>query len=291
MSTLRVLLVDDDAWTEYVVISVLTKRGHQVHVAHSSAEAVNLVPDLLPSVLITEADLPSSPSGDEAARHPAATMVESLRRGGHLAETAILVLSALPAHDSQVQTIGGDGYLGKPFRFADLDRAVERAVQFQKRRLAAQVAPDLATERPMGSGISGSLDQLGLASLLTILEMERKTGILLVRRGSQSARLYCKEGRILAARLFGANKATATGSYAPVFHPEKARAAPPEADESAINVGMSSLEAVYTLLGFTDGHFNFTAMPVSVADEIGLRTTHLLLEGARRSDEARTQSD
>ena len=67
--------------------------------------------------------------------------------------------------------------------------------------------------------------------------------------------LACKDGRVLMARLFGA---TPTGG----------------------------VEVVYKLLSWSEGHFNFTAMPVSVADEIGLRITHLLLEGARRHDES-----
>ncbi len=248
-----------------MVSTVLSKRGHDVRICTSVADALNKALESLPEVLITEAVLPAGSAEGGAAGEggDGAELVEALRRKSGLQETAVLVLTTLPEHDERVRTIRGDGYLGKPFRFVDLDRAVERSIQAHKRRLAAQLEPEPVADNPMGSGIHGTLDQLGLGSLLTMIEMEGKSGILLLRRGSQSARLYCKEGRVLAARLFGGASPT---------HPS------------------SGTEAVYKLLSWTDGHFNFTAMPVSVPDEIGLRTALLLLEGARRSDEAQAPS-
>lgn len=248
MSTLRLLLLDDDAWTESLVSSVLRKRGYEVHIARSVAEAVNLLAEHPVDVLITEAVLTT---GDDAGTALLASRPQSR-------EAAILVLTSLPDHDPRVKAIGGDAYLGKPFRFIDLDHAALRALQFQKRRAAAASAPEPADVGPLRSGVHGTLDQIGLSSLLSMIEMERKSGILLLRRGNASARLYCKEGRVLMARLYGATP-------------------------------LSGVDVVYKLLSWTDGHFNFTAMPVSVADEIGLRITHLLLEGARRHDEASPQ--
>jgi DNA-binding response OmpR family regulator len=248
MAALRILLVDDDAWTGHLVSSVLHKRGHEVSVARSVEAALHILPDVAPDVLITEALLAS---GEEAGR----LLVQRYPR---FRDAASLVLSTLAQSDERVRAVSADGYLGKPFRFIDLDRAVERALQVCKRRVAPLAASEQVAAGP-SAGIHGTLDQLSLGSLLTMIEMERKSGILLLRRGSQSARLYCKDGRVMAARLFGASPSIGQ---------------------------VTGAEVVYRLLRWTDGHFNFTAMPVSVTDEIGLRTTHLLLEGARRSDEA-----
>ena len=57
-----------------------------------------------------------------------------------------------------------------------------------------------------------------------MIEMERKSGILLLRRGNLSARIYCREGRVMAARLYGSTP-------------------------------MSGVEVVYKVLAWTDGHF------------------------------------
>lgn len=244
MSSLRILLLDDDTWTESLVSSVLRKRGYEVHVARTVAEALHHLADHPIDVLITEAVLSA---GDDAGAALLANRPQTR-------EAAVLVLTSLSEHEPRVKAIDGDAYLGKPFRFIDLDLAVERTLQFQKRRAAAASVPEPVAVGPLRSGVHGTLDQIGLGSLLSMIEMERKSGILLLRRGNASARLYCKEGRVLMARLYGANP-------------------------------LSGVDVVYKLLSWTDGHFNFTAMPVSVADEIGLRITHLLLEGARRHDD------
>ena len=72
-----------------------------------------------------------------------------------------------------------------------------------------------------------------------MIEMERKSGILLLRRGSQSARLYCREGRVLAARLFTATAPTT----------------------------LSGIDVVYKLLTWTDGRFDFSSVPVRLAGD------------------------
>jgi CheY-like chemotaxis protein len=236
-----------------VVTTVLRKRGHDIQVARARDEALKLASELTPEIVIADALLSSADGmGDMAG------IIGMLRRAMAPADPALLVLSSLAPKDERVQAMAGDGYLAKPFRFVDLDRAVEQTIQARKRRTAAHLSAQAVADSPMGSGIHGTLDQLGLGSLLTMIEMERKSGILLLRRGSLSARIYCRDGRVMAARLYGTTP-------------------------------ISGVEVVYKLLAWTDGHFNFTAMPVSVTDEIGLRTTHLLLEGARRNDEAQAQ--
>src|SRR5947199_249669 len=51
------------------------------------------------------------------------------------------------------------------------------------------------------SGIHGSLRQLGLPALLVMLEMERKSGILILEFQGTTARLFAQSGRIVAARI------------------------------------------------------------------------------------------
>lgn len=244
MRSLRVLLVDDDAWTEHVVQSVLGKRGHSIQLAQNAADALIAAPLYVPDVVICD----PAPGGLQL-QPSLASFLSDVRARDTLADSAILILSALSSSDGQLRSLPADGYLAKPFRFADLDRAVDRAVQRRRGQAADTVA-----STPALTGIHGTLDQLSLASLLTMIEMERKSGILLLRRGSLSARLYCRDGRLVAARLFA----------------------------STLHTG---IDVVYKLLTWTDGRFDFTATPVRVADELDVPITHLLLESARRRDE------
>jgi hypothetical protein len=101
----------------------------------------------------------------------------------------------------------------------------------------------------------GSLDQVGLPTLLTMLEMERRSGVVEVRnvRG-HSARLTVREGRVLRATT----------------------------RERTLLFGR---EAVCALLAWSEGRFTLTLGHVDERDMIGCSTSQLLLEAARRTDE------
>jgi hypothetical protein len=103
--------------------------------------------------------------------------------------------------------------------------------------------------------LRGELDQITLASVLTVLEMERKTGILLVERANETARVFLRRGRVIRAAV-----------DIPDLH---------------------GTAAVYALLGWEAGAFDFLAGDVGGIDEIQTSTAFLLMEGARRMDEAR----
>ena len=103
-------------------------------------------------------------------------------------------------------------------------------------------------------GFRGDLAQLGISAVLTILEMERKSGILLLRGGRRTGRVFIREGRVLAASF----------------------------DDDP---GSRGAEVVFEMLTWKDGQFQFTSLEVDMEDHIGSSTTHLLMEGARRMDE------
>ena len=112
-----------------------------------------------------------------------------------------------------------------------------------------------AGHRPL-SALRGELDQIALSSVLTVLEMERKSGILMAEH----------------VRGVGAGcSCAAAGSSAPAI------------DEPAL----SGAAAVYQMLTWGAGSFDFLAGDVGGVDEIQASTTYLLIEGARRLDEAK----
>ena len=108
-------------------------------------------------------------------------------------------------------------------------------------------------------GIHGSLQEMGLSSLLIILEMEKKSGELVLTRPDEAARLYLCRGRVVDARL--------EGSAAPA-------------------ASRAGAEAVYYALTWTAGPFDFTQRETTTEDKINMPTTSLLMEAARRADEA-----
>lgn len=107
------------------------------------------------------------------------------------------------------------------------------------------------------SGLAGRLEQLGLSSLLVMMELERKGGVLALVHAEDSAagRIFLREGQVVHARL-----------------------------DAEPDVG--GRECVYAMLRWQRGRFSFDAMEVDMEDTIHTSTTSLLMEGARLMDEA-----
>jgi two-component system OmpR family response regulator len=102
--------------------------------------------------------------------------------------------------------------------------------------------------------LHGDLQQLSLATLLTVLDMERRSGFLLIRRGRELGKLWLRAGRVIRARIEGSAK-------------------------------LAGKIAVYDLLAWGEGRFELDSADVEGADELDTPTTHLLMEAARRMDE------
>lgn len=115
---------------------------------------------------------------------------------------------------------------------------------------------DVAVQAGKKMGVHGSLKQIGLSSLLMMLDMEKKSGELVVSRGRESVRLLLRKGRVVRGH----------------------------ADLVKTAIPMEGAEAVYHALTWTDGDFDFSPRDIDIADEINAQTTQLLMEGARRMD-------
>jgi two-component system OmpR family response regulator len=108
-------------------------------------------------------------------------------------------------------------------------------------------------------GLRGRLAQFGLATVLTFLDLERRSGELVLLGSRGLGRLWLRRGRVIRARIEGSRR--------------------------------TRKPAVYEMLAWADGRFAFTQTEVSdLDDEIGAPTTMLLIEAARRTDELAAQS-
>ena len=260
MAGAQILIVDDDPWIVRMVTTVLEKRGHVIHSAADGEEGLQKAMKLHPDLVISDVMMPKMDGW---------TLVRTLRSRAELALTPVIFLTALGGDEERIRgfRLGADDYLPKPFRFEELDLRVanalrkRRSLDAQKQTLAA-AAPvetaDVSASPGRVNGIHGTLDQLGLSSLLAMIDMERKSGILVLQRGRLVGRLFFKAGRVLSARLEGDGPFVRRGA-----------------------------DTIYQMLTWADGRFDFTVVEVEMEDEINTQTMHLLMEGARRIDEAR----
>jgi len=106
-----------------------------------------------------------------------------------------------------------------------------------------------------GAGLRGRLEQFGLSTVLTFLDLERRSGQVLIAADDKIGRVRLRAGRVISARIEGSRRVNRA--------------------------------AIYELLTWDSGWFAFTQEnPTSAADEIGVPTTLLLLDAASRFDEA-----
>ncbi len=266
MASTRILVVDDDAWILRMVTTVLEKRGYEILIANDGEEAYQKAIAQPPDLVITDVMMPKMDGW---------TLVKALRSKPEFAFVPMIFLTALGSDEDRIRgfRLGADDYLPKPFRFEELDlrvaNALRRRQQVESTVLAAARAATPApapaatstgaasSKPPVSSGIHGTLDQLGLSSLLMVLEMERKSGVLILSRGAtaETGRIFVRSGNIVRARMDGK---------------------PTPKNE----------QAIYHMLAWSEGRFEFSALEVDMDDEVKTSTTHLLMEGARRIDEA-----
>jgi hypothetical protein len=137
--------------------------------------------------------------------------------------------------------------------FAVIDRAGST------RRMAAAGSRRVSATSENDPGLRGRLEQFGLPTVLTFLDLERRSGELLILADDKAGKIWLRAGRVIAARIHGSRRVNRA--------------------------------AIYELLGWDRGRFAFTLSEVSsAADEVGAPTTLLLVEAARRADEAAAPS-
>lgn len=251
----RILVADDDAWILRMVTTVLEKRGYKVITATDGEVALEKALADPPDLVITDVMMPGMDGW---------TLVKQLRARPEFAFVPVIFLTALGSDDDRIRgfRLGADDYLPKPFRFEELDLRVAKTLKYRE-RVEQQAMSAIANEPKIetsasSSSLGGTLQQVGLSALLTLLEMEAKTGVLTLHDDDSNAvgQIHLHKGRPIRARIEG-------------------QASPANA------------ECVYTMLTWSNGRFEFEPAQIDTDDEIGQTTTHLLLEGARRMDDER----
>lgn len=240
----RILIVDDNPWVRRMVGTMLERGGHEVETAQNGAEGLHKAQSFAPDLVMTDVLMEQMDGW---------TFVRQLRSTPETSMIPVIFLTALDNEEDRIRgfRLGADDYLPKPFRFEELNLRIERTLRSIGR--VQEAAQELKNHEDANVGLRGDLAQLGISAVLTILEMERKSGVLLIEAGC-TGRVFIREGKIIAAFVEGQEQ-------------------------------MIGADAVYSMLTWGSGAFRFTALDVDMEDQIQASTAHLLMEGARRVDE------
>jgi CheY-like chemotaxis protein len=286
----RVLVVDDDSWAQRMLAAVLSHAGHQVGMAADAREGLLAADHVHPELLIVKTRLPGLDGWE---------LVTRLRSRPELAAVPTLFLVSSPSSGRRGPSFRPetDDVLVKPFSAEALQAKVERLLQApgvhppgtrdlghamadpsmgvpsapQADKPSGPSRPNPAPERPRratpsgtrpqrrptpaGVALVGRLDEFGAASILMLLELERRSGVLILGGSPGNGRVQVRRGRVLRATIED--------------RPECRAAA-----------------AVFEMLTWSEGRFEFHPGEVEGEDEVRSSTSFLLLEAARKQDEA-----
>ena len=143
-----ILVVDDEPGVRKGIAQVLSEQGHAVLTAADGKEALALMAEAAPNLVMLDVRLPGL-DGIELLK---------IIRQEH-PETGVIMITAYPNIEGAVECIklGALDYVVKPFRIDDLEAAVKKALETLKEGLAFQpLRPEKLLEQGMDTIIGAS---------------------------------------------------------------------------------------------------------------------------------------
>ena len=118
----RILYVEDDVDSAYMLSRRLKKAGYEIFVAPSGEEGVELAERKTPDLILMDINLPGI-DGYEALRQ--------IRAIPKLAEVPVIIVSAnaMTSDSAKAEDAGADGFESKPVRFASLKEKIEKLMR------------------------------------------------------------------------------------------------------------------------------------------------------------------
>jgi uncharacterized protein (TIGR02266 family) len=234
-----VLVIDDSDSQRMAIIQCLRSSGFEVLSAIDGLEGLGTAIRERPDVILSDVNMP---------RMDGWKLLRMIRARPNLATTPLIFLTTESDDIARLKgyRLGVDDYLSKPFQGAELVARVERVLN--RSRAQAGAGGNRA--------LRGDLSHVALPSVLSLAEMERRTGSLLLVRDDETITLLLKEGAVVRIDL-------------PARYADK-----------------KGIERFFHALDWTQGQFELSAIEVDVEDELQLPISFVLLEHARRQDEA-----
>lgn len=181
-----ILVVEDDSQIASLVRDALGYRGFNVRAAYSGKEALELLSEWQPHLIISDIMMPEMDGY---------TLFYRLKLDRRLRHIPVIFLSARGSVEDQLKGLerGAVEYISKPFKIVDL---ISKVIYVFK-----QIERE--NRKYQEKNLSGTLEQIDIVSLLQMMEQNKKTGLLTVRSedDKKEAILYFQDGNVMDAVL------------------------------------------------------------------------------------------
>jgi two-component system, OmpR family, response regulator len=243
-----VLVIEDDEWVSRLLAVAIREAMFDAEICGTAQSGLDTAIELEPDCIVCDVDLPD---------HDGYWVAQNVRtQPSRVSVTPFLFLSSLDDQESRLQGfhVGADVYMTKPFRVDEVVAQVTALVQMAE-RLRQRRDTFLSMPPEEASAIEGDLSQMSIATVLTVLEMERRTGTFEVVSKKRRASLDIASGCIEGGTIGG--------------------------------TGVDALSALRTMVGWNVGRFSFTPEP-SRTPPSGLKSIGaILIEAVRLDDESK----
>ncbi len=249
----RVLVIDADEWTSNLLKRELANKGYEVDVCGTARDGFDKACHTVPDCVVSALDLPDI-DGLWVARR-------IRTEGGPVSRVPLVVVSEASDKETRVQTlnVGADVFLDRPVSNDEIVAQVDALVAMARRfRPQSMVAGEEASSAPPSLTVAfrGDLSSFPLASILMMLELERRTGTLEVSSGSGTKAILN-----ISSGLFASS----------------------EVDETA----QAPIEVLRKVLSWRSGRFVFRPREVTSLPPPRGSVGALVLEAMRLDDEQR----
>jgi DNA-binding response OmpR family regulator len=193
----RILIIEQDEWESTLLAKFLGEAGYEVHIATEARAGFEQVRALQPDCILCDVNLPDI-DGFWVARRVRT-------EASPVATAPFLFLTNAEDTESRLQglNVGADIYLTRPFHDEEVVAQVGALIDMAN-RLRAQ-RESLSSEGPIsssGAAFTGDIAQMSVATVLTLIELERRSGHLKVRADTgRTAMLQLNEGTLTGATL------------------------------------------------------------------------------------------
>ena len=236
-ASFKILIVDDNPTILKLLQQALIKCG-ELFPAASGAEALRKAAEIQPDLIISDYSMPQM-NGLE--------LFEKLRGQENTVNIPFVFLASKKDIEGQLRSAsdGIEDFIVKPFFVQELSRQVRHITT----RLYGRKMEKLQTR---GGPIAGLLSEMSLIDWMQSLEQGRKTCMLQLRSGKETAKLYFTRGQVTHAEC-----------------------GPLQGDS-----------AVYKVLTWAEGEWEVDFSKTSDQRTTTMSTTGLMMEGLRMLDEA-----
>ncbi len=249
MDSRLVLVIEGDEPTANQLAAAIREADYEVVVSGGARAGLDIAIEIKPDCIVCDVDLPDE-DGYWVARN-------IRTHASHVAVTPFLFLSPYDDAESRLEGfhVGADVYMTIPFAteevVAQVDALVKLAARLRQRRDSILSA---APEQSYGStAIEGDMRQMSVATVLSVLGMERRTGVFEVVSKKRRAQIEIAAGYVVHGTIGGTR--------------------------------VAALSAMRLMLTWKVGRFSFMSLPPCDPPE-SLRTVQaLLLDAAKAEDE------